>query len=520
VGRCFHCLARQFKTLLPFTWFLLSSFHRFITNIFWTVFGKVCVQVTLFAISILITRTLGKERLGIYATLLVIPAFVRLLNQFGLETLINKKLPELNVEDPSGDQGRYLVRRLLLVRLVSALMFCGLIYYFLPHYLGFIHMPELLDYRTALVLYFMVITVESLLSTLFMTRLRYKIVSIVETSSALLNLVLLGVFISMGTGIMGVLYAYILAVCLNIFAYSILSVKDLRGGGAVPKWQEMKPLAWASYGISLLSFGLMTQSDILLMNYFHVDHASIGYYHLVTSIGLMAGFVLTGVGPLALSIFSEAYAVDSLSGLSLAWRQIVGFSAFLTIPIYVFIFFNAHALIAFVFGVQFLPASPLLAFYIGFLGLSVVLGSNFTVSTLFVLHLRDTAMRSTVEGSVLNVGLNLIFIPAYGVTGALGATGSVMVYMVLRQLWVIHKKMNIRPVFPVIGKGFLYSMAAIFPTLVLSRFMEFHLIWNGMVFLIAFFCLLSWQKPLTEDHRRLITNIYPRLDPWIRCFVR
>jgi len=459
----------------------LSSFHRFLTNIFWTIFGKFCVQITLFAISILITRTLGKERLGIYATLLVIPAFVRLLNQFGLETLINKKLPELNVEDPSGDQGRYLVRRLLMVRLVSSLAFCWLIYFLLPRYLDFIHLPELLDYRTALILYFLVITVESLLSTLFMTRLRYKIVSLVETSSALLNLAMLGIFIFLGYGIMGVLYAYILAVCLNIVAYLILSVKDLQGGSAVPELKEMPHLAWASYGISLLSFGLMTQSDILLMNYFHVETASIGYYHLVTGLGAMAGFVLTGVGPLALSIFAEVYKVESHSGLSRSWRQIVGFSAFLTIPIYVFIFFNAEALIAFVFGDQYLPAASLLAFYISLLGLSVVLGTNFTVSTLFVLHRRDTAMRTTVEGSVLNVGLNLILIPLYGVTGALAATGSVMVYMVLRQLWVIQKEMDIRPVFPVIGKGFLFSLAAMVPVLALSQFMESHLLGKNLL---------------------------------------
>ena len=37
--------------------------------------------------------------------------------------------------------------------------------------------------------------------------------------------------------------------------------------------------------------------------------------------------------------------------------------------------------------------------------------------------------------------------------------------------------------------------------------------------LIAFFTLLGWQKPFTEDHRHLIVNIYPRLDPWIRFFV-
>ena len=167
-----------------------------------------------------------------------------------------------------------------------------------------------------------------------------------------------------------------------------------------------------------------------------------------------------------------------------------------------------------------MPAAPLLTFYIGFLGLSVVLGTNFTVSTLFVLHRRDTAMRSTVEGSALNVGLNLMLIPQYGVTGALGATGAVMVYMVLRQLWVIQQEMDIRPVFPVLGKGFLLSLAAIVPVFVLSGLIESHLILNGVVYLIAFFSLLSWQKPFTQDHRRLLTNIYPRLDSWIRCFVR
>ncbi|GJL79574.1 MAG: hypothetical protein NPINA01_25630 [Nitrospinaceae bacterium] len=497
----------------------MSSIQRFITNIFWTVFGKGCVQIILFAVSILITRYLGKEQLGVYASLLVIPAFVRLLNQFGLETLINKKLPELNVQDPSGSQGRFLVRRLLIFRMASALALGVLVYFFLPNYFKFIHMPELLDYRTVLILYFAVITVESFLSTLFMTRLKYKTVSFVETGSALLNLTLLGIFIYFDHGIAGVLYAYILSVCLSIFVYLFLSIAFLKGETRAPKWQEMKHLAWASYWISLLSFGLMTQSDVLLMNYFHIDPAGIGYYHLVTGLGGMAAFVLAGVGPLALSLFSEAHARESQNGLSRSWCEIVGFSAFLTVPIYVFVFFNAEALITFIYGDPFVEAAPLLSFYIVLLGISVVLGTNFTVSTLFVLHRRDTAIRSTVEGSVLNVGLNLVFIPIYGVMGAVAATGSVMVYMVLRQLMVIQKAMDIRPVFPVIGKCFLFSIAAIVPTLVLTQFAGPHLIWNAILYLIAFLLLLGWLKPFTEDHRHLIASIYPRLDPWVRGFV-
>ena len=151
----------------------MSSFQRFISNISWNVLGKVCVQILLFGVSVLLARYLGKEKLGIYATLLVVPTFVRLLNQFGLETLINKKIPELNVLDPSGKQARYLIQRLLAIRLGTSLLFSIVLYVGLPHYMAFMGTPELVEYRLVLIFYFLIICINSLLSTLFMTQLRY-----------------------------------------------------------------------------------------------------------------------------------------------------------------------------------------------------------------------------------------------------------------------------------------------------------------------------------------------------------
>ena len=109
----------------------MSPFQKFIVNIGWTTLGKAGVQIILFAISILLTRYLGKERLGDYATLLVIPVFIRLLTSFGFETLVNKKLPEIRIQDSSGAEGRYLIGRLLIFRFMTTTMFCFLIYYFL-----------------------------------------------------------------------------------------------------------------------------------------------------------------------------------------------------------------------------------------------------------------------------------------------------------------------------------------------------------------------------------------------------
>ncbi len=498
----------------------MSPFKRFISNIFWTVFGKIGVQLILFAISILLTRYLGKERLGIYATLLVIPAFVRLLNSFGLETLINKCLPEINVSDPSGLQGRFLVSRILLARLLSTGIFCGLLYLVLPTYLGWIQQTELISYRPVLILYFCAITIDSLMSTLFMTWLRYKTIAMAETACSALNLILLAVFIVLDFGIAGVLYAYLLSLTVNILIYMALSFSDLRGDSTPVPWDDMPQLAWASYGVSLLSFGLMTQSDVVMMNFFQVPAGDVGYYHLATGLSAMLAFAAAGVGPLALSLFSETYARESASGLSKLWCQIVGFSAFLTAPIYLFAIFHAKSILLFVYGAEFAGAVLVFTLYTVFISAQTLLGHNFTFSTLYVLKRQKLAVRSTVEGSLLNIGLNLIFIPKFGALGAVGGTGGSMVYMVIRQLTSIDRDLEIRPVFPLIGRSLLYSTIAGVPTLLIAHFLFQQVIAILLCYLVLFYLTLRALKPFTPEHQQLVQEVQPGFEIWLRPFVR
>jgi len=498
----------------------LTPFKRFISNIFWTVFGKIGVQFILLAISILLTRYLGKESLGIYATLLVIPAFVRLLNSFGLETLTNKCLPEINVSDPSGRQGRFLVRRILLIRLLTTGVFCGLLYISLPTYLGWIHQAELLSYRPVLILYFCAITLDSLMSTLFMTWLRYKVIAITETACSALNLILLAVFIVLDFGIVGVLYSYLLSLTINILIYIALSFGRLRGETTPVLWDDMPQLAWASYAVGLLSFGLMTQSDVVMMNFFQVPSGDVGFYYLATGLSAMLAFAAAGVGPLALSLFSETYARESTQGLSKLWCQIVGFSAFLTAPIYLFALLHAKSILMFVYGVEFAGAALIFVLYTVFTSAQTLLGHNFTFSTLYVIARQKLAVRSTVEGSLLNIGLNLILIPQFGVLGAVGGTGGAMVYIVLRQLACIDRELQIRPVFPLIARSLLYSAIAGVPTLLIAHFLFQQVIAILLCYLVLFYLTLLALKPFTPEHQKLVQEIQPGLESWIKPFVR
>jgi O-antigen/teichoic acid export membrane protein len=498
----------------------LSSFQRFISNISWNVLGKVCVQVLLFGVSVLLARYLGKERLGVYATLLVVPTFVRLLNQFGLETLINKKIPELNVLDPSGKQARYLVQRLLAIRGGTSLLFGALLYVGLPFYMDFMGTPHLMEYRLVLILYFLIISFNSLLSTLFMTRLQYKTVSMTETGCAFLNLALLAGFIVLDYGIYGVLYAYIISTGINILIYMSLVSSDLKGPTETPDLKELPSLAWASYMLTVFSFGLVTQSDVMLMNYFQVAQERIGFYHLATGLGGMLAFVMMGVGPMAFSILSENYARNSADGMSKIWCQIVGFASFLTVPIFVFAFFNAEPLIQMVYGEQFKEAGAALSFYIIFVGVATILGIDFVTSTLFILERRDTVIWSNVEGSLLNISLNLILIPLYQEMGALAATGTSMIYMVLRQLFIIQKQMDLTPVIPVLGKCLFFSFAAVVPAQVAALMLWNNIFFSALVFLLAFVILLAILKPFSHEQLEVLQGIHPELPVWLRGFAK
>lgn len=498
----------------------MSLFRGFLTNISWNVFGKVCIQVLLLAVSVLITRYLGKDRLGLYATILVIPAFIRLLNGLGLETVVNKKLPELQVLDPSLAQGRYALRRLLALRLISSLVVCLLLYLFLPSYFTLIHMPELVSYRPAILAYFLVITLNSLLSTVFMTYLKYKVTSVVESVSVLLNLGFLVVFVYLDWGIQGVLFAYILSTAVTIGIYGYLSLPYVVGETRESGWGDARQLAWISYVTGIFSFGLMTQSDVVLMNYFHVEPAQVGYYHLGMGMSNMLTFVLTGIGPLALSIFSETFTRESHAGLAKPWRQIVGFNFFLTAPIFVFAFLNAGQLLTFIYGGQFAPAGKVLAFYMVFALLNLALGGGFLTSALYVVQRSRAALRATIEGSILNILLDIVFIPYYQEMGAVAATGSAMVYIAVRQWLLLREKVEVQSTFGFVGKCFLFSLGAALPSLILPAMGWDYLVLNFLVFAGAFVFLLLWLKPLSEEHRGIIAGIQPRLGHWAKLFVR
>ncbi|MFQ5481275.1 MAG: lipopolysaccharide biosynthesis protein [Nitrospinaceae bacterium] len=498
----------------------MSNVHRFITNAAWNIGGKLFIQLIYFVVSILIFRYLGRQGLGIYASLLVVPAIVRLFNALGLESVLNKKLPELNIEDPSGRQGRFFVRGILGFRLISSLVCAAGMYWALPVYSQWVHVPVLLDYRLELVLYFFAVTVNSILGVLFMALVRFRTVTFAEGINAGLNLLLLLAAVAMDWGIRGVLWAYIAATGIQLAIYLHLARPHLRGAAQSTDLREAWRLAGVAYAINLFSLGLWTQSDVVLMNYFQVPAAGVGSYHLATSLGAMVLFLLAGLGQLAQSFYSEAYAREGAPGLSRTWRMTLGLNVWVTLPLGIIGFVFAPPLITWVFGAEYAPVAPLFRVYVVFLVIAAALGSDLNIFALFVLHRRRAAFWISFEGSVWNLILDVIWIPRYGELGAVMATGSVMVYLVLRQIVSLKDVLRPGQAAPLVGGALGVSLAALVPGMILQA-MGVEAVWiQAGLYPAAFWALLILVKPLPVEAQTWAQGISPVWGRWTRRWVR
>jgi O-antigen/teichoic acid export membrane protein len=161
-----------------------------------------------------------------------------------------------------------------------------------------------------------------------------------------------------------------------------------------------------------------------------------------------------------------------------------------------------------------------MSFYLTFTLVNMALGGGFLASMLYVIQRSDIVLRISIEGSILNILLDLVLIPYFNEMGAVAATGSAMVYMSVRQWSALNATVDVRGSLPFIGRCFFFSLVAAAPFLLLSAMGWNHLILSFVAYALSLVLVLGWVKPLSEEHRTILAGIQPRLGDWARWFVR
>lgn len=159
---------------------------------------------------------------------------------------------------------------------------------------------------------------------------------------------------------------------------------------------------------------IMGWIDIIMLGIFRTE-SEVGIYHVVLKISLFTTIVLLAINSIAAPKFAELYGLKNMSGFEQIARRATKLLFWATVPIVIVIFAFPTKILGF-FGVEFkigLHALLILTFGQFINAISGPVGNILQMTG----H-QKTFRNIIVIATVLNVVLNIILIPRYGINGA------------------------------------------------------------------------------------------------------
>lgn len=386
----------------------------------WAFISIATASLAHFILRIVLGRELGPEGLGVYTLAFTIYLFGMQFAAFGIGSALTKYVAEF-LED------KVAIRNYVSSGMTSSIItggLMGVVLFLLAPYIAisFFHVPELepLVQLTALCYPFIAIQ-KAVLGTLngFRKMHLYALLNIIQNVTVVAASIALVLLFEMG--VMGAVIGFVGPTIL-VSALSLVLIRDCMGFGA-SLWNTAALRATTVFG-----FYVVLAHSIGFLNT-NIDSIMIGYYLNPTEVGVYAVAVLlaqtlTLIPSAVQRVTAPATATLYGKGDIGAIREIISSTMKKT-----FLVSAAIALIIVIFGqffislfftAEFLPAYvPLLVLLVGhiifapFMAIGSTLASIGKVNIPFKIH--------SICG-VLNVVLNILLIPLFGIMGAAAST--------------------------------------------------------------------------------------------------
>ncbi|MCD6372070.1 MAG: flippase, partial [Thermococcus sp.] len=256
-------------------------------------------------------------------------------------------------------------------------------------------------------------------------------------------LLLIGVFLKLGFLYVFFVYSVsqILALAFLLFDVRRIGLIKFRLAFVPQLGKELIVFSLPLMLTGILGF-IMTRTDTLMLGYYEGSEI-VGIYNAAAPLAGMLPIFLNSAGFLYVPIASRLYAQGKLGELGRVYQILTKWVFLLTLPLFSVMFLFPEATINFFFGAKYVGASRALQIlalgfmFHTFLGLN---GMSLTVIGEPRLNLIGNSF-----AAALNVVLNALLIPAYGLEGAAVATAvSYFVANVFRSFW-LYKKTKIHP---------------------------------------------------------------------------
>lgn len=175
---------------------------------------------------------------------------------------------------------------------------------------------------------------------------------------------------------------------------------------------------------------LLTQTDLLMLGVLG-DPATVGLYNAAAKTAMLGGFVLGAVGAIGAPLFAEAFAKGRQQDMARIARWTTNLSFWPSVGVALLVVLLGRHILG-LFGSEFVGVYAELCVLVFAQLVSAACGLVGTMLNVTGLQRKSAMVYATTW--VVNVALNLVLIPAFGVTGAAAASA---VSVVLWNVWLV-----------------------------------------------------------------------------------
>jgi len=399
---------------------LTSLQRQAISSVKWTSLKTVVVGITGLILLLVKARFLSPEEFGYIAVILIVIGLTRLLESFGISQAIIQR-DEVSLQESS---------TLFYFNILLSFFIATLLYVVSPLLAAFFSLPALEQYLPVVCI-IVLITGPSLLFRAFLEKqLFFKHLSLIEIARNLVVLAATTLFLVLGLGVLGVIYAQILGALLGTLA--IVSVTAYCRSTTVSFYFNPAKL------IPFLRFGIFVSAKQLLTFITHrLDEVVIGYLLAPEILGIyhFGKNMLERIRELMTMSFGKVLfpVLSRLKhqprNLAFAYQRISRYLAFVAFPVFTGIAATAHLFVPVVFGEQWMDSIIVFQVF-SVTVILLVLTANVSSSLLYAVNKPELVFYIDVVTNALYF-FSLFFFASQGMLAVLMAYSCYVIYKTL-----------------------------------------------------------------------------------------
>ena len=387
----------------------------------WNHIARTLEYGSAFFSSVLIARGLGVDGNGVFAGMLSLSQLLSVATSFGLETSLNKHIPQL---DPSRSkqQVRYVLRRLIAFR-VGIFVLITILLLLVTSLVRMDFLASIREYVLLLCVFTGCRSIVPLISMALVARLATDVNAKVTLGIRLIEVAAIGVLLSTDAMTIPNLIALLIGTSIMHITAFIAMARSYLIGTEI-RFPLMPVLTFGGmFWINTVSeFFLGKHGDILFLSHLAGTKQSSLYDIAFSAAQLAALGATVGLTGVSLAAFSSL-AVDGPVKLNRFYDFMIRILSFLTVPLYAFLLFNGRSALHLIYSDRFDAAFPLLQVIVGFRIFSRLFGGPENAEFLLSKNHVAPLVGVGLIGTLLNAGLNIVLIPRLGAMGATIASG-------------------------------------------------------------------------------------------------